>query len=469
MKTTQTLFLSSIIFCGAVSAGSAQVSDPDIFADSIPQQWDYSSEFTSADESYISWWKQFSDPTLNALIELCVKNNQNISIAARRMDMAKDNITKAKSEFYPSANINAGYTKQRASGAMMNGNGHASSTSFYQLGASMSWEIDLFGKIRAGVNGAKAQYSASRAEYDGVMVAMAAELSANYFQLRMYQNELAIAQEQADEQERTLKITKARMEAGLGNGLEVAQSKTQLYATQATIPQLENSIAATLNTIATLTGLFPHEIKSLISDSSQLPEYRRIIGVGVPMNLLRRRPDLVEAEMQISVYAAQLGIARKDYLPTLSLNGSIGTEAHNIGDLFKDNSFTYTIAPTLTWTIFDGFARKANSASARRQMEIGIDNYNQALITAVAEVQNAMTSYKTSVRRISLLENCVEQSKKSLTLSLDLYKQGLAAFTNVIDAQSSLLQYQNELTECKAQALISLTDLYKALGGGFNN
>lgn len=437
--------------------------------DSIPMDWTYTSDFTPSDPSTDQWWKQFSDPVLDALIELGIRNNYNVAVAAQRMAIAKEAVNSAKSGYYPTVDLNVGWTRERSSGMMAVSNGHSSVTSYFNFGATMNWEIDLFGKIRSGVKAQEAQYAATRAEYDGVMVSMAAELALTYINLRLYQQELVIAAAQTADQARTLKITEARLEAGLGNGLEVAQTKTLLYATQATVPTLEYSVSSAINQLAILTGLYPAELKGLLERGShELPDYRRIIGVGVPMDLLRRRPDIIQAEQQLASYAAQLGVAKKDFLPVLSLEGTIGTEVHNLKDMFGKESFAYSIAPTLTWTIFDGFSRKANKASMQHQMQMGIDNYNQTVLTAVTEVEDAMASYKSAIARISMLQSCVEQNDKALTLSLNLYKQGLAAFTNVIDAQTSLLQYQNQLAECKAQALSSLINVYKALGGGFN-
>ena len=173
------------------------------------------------------------------------------------------------------------------------------------------------------------------------------------------------------------------------------------------------------------------------------------------------------SEYNLAAYAAELGIAKKDFLPTLTLNGSIGTEAHRGGDLFRNNSLTYTIAPTLSWTLFDGFARRSAVASARQMMEIGIEEYNLTVLTAVQEVDNAMAAYTNALRAIDLTDKVVEESQRSFDLSIDLYKQGLTPFSNVVDAQMNLLQYSDSRVTAQGRALTALIDLYKALGGGF--
>lgn len=186
------------------------------------------------------------------------------------------------------------------------------------------------------------------------------------------------------------------------------------------------------------------------------------------MELLRRRPDVVQAEKELASYAYAIGVAKKDFLPTLSLNGSIGTAAHSANNLFKTESFTYSIAPTLSWSVFDGLQRKYRVADAREQMQIGIDNYNLTVMTAVEETDNAMYIYLTSIRQINDIQEVIDQSKRALDLSVDLYKRGLTPFNNVVTAQMSLLEYQDRSVVAKGTALSSLVKLYVALGGGWD-
>lgn len=247
--------------------------------------------------------------------------------------------------------------------------------------------------------------------------------------------------------------------------LDVTQAKTVYYSTEGAIPAIESSIHTTINAISILLGTYPDSLYQRLGEIKPQPEHRYLISSGVPMDLLRRRPDIIAAEKELSVYAAQLGIAKKDFLPTLSLRGSIGVAAHDAGDLFKKNGFEYTIAPTLTWTLFEGFARKYAVAEARIQMEIGIEEYNQTVLTAVQEVDNAMTSYNAALKAMEIDKKVFDQSRESFDLSIEQYKEGLTAFSNVVDAQISWLTYANSLAEAKGNALISLVKLYQALGG----
>jgi len=188
---------------------------------------------------------------------------------------------------------------------------------------------------------------------------------------------------------------------------------------------------------------------------------------GVPADLLRRRPDIAESEAEMARYAALVGVAKKDFLPVLSLSGSVGTSAHKINNMFGSHSLDYSIAPTISWTIFDGMARNANLAEAKLQLEAASDSYNLTIFTAMEEVDNAVNNYNAYLRECKLLDDLTAESRKSLDLSLDLYKQGLTAFSNVVDAQLSYLANQNSLVAAKGATLSALVSFYQALGGGY--
>ena len=214
-----------------------------------------------------------------------------------------------------------------------------------------------------------------------------------------------------------------------------------------------------------LIGEYPDKIREELDPVTDLPIAFRVVKMGVPAELLRRRPDILEAESQLALYAAQIGIAKKDFLPTLALTGSIGTSAHNIGDLFKSNSFTYSIAPQLSWTIFEGMSRTRKLAYAKEQMQAGIDNYNLTVMNAVIETETAFNTYDSNLKQITLVRKVLAESKEAFTLALDRYKRGLSAFNDVMNAQISVLQYENQLLETRASALESLVKVYASVAG----
>lgn len=431
----------------------------------MPENWSYAPEVSETLPNEDAWWKSFNDHILDSLISAGVSNNYNVRMAMQRIQMAHQAVGQARASYFPSISISAGYNKSRVSGAMSGKDVPATNSSYFSLGADMSWEIDLFGRITAQVKEKKASVDVSKADYMATMVSMTANIATYYMELRTLQAELAVAEEHLKSQQQVLKIAEARHEAGLVSKLDVAQAKTVYYSTEAALPALKANIRTTINAIAILLGTYPENLYNSLSVVKPQPAYNMLISTGIPMELLRRRPDIIVAEKQLAVYAAQLGIAKKDFLPTLSLSGSIGVASHDFDNLFKKNSFEYTIAPTLSWTLFDGLSRRYAVAEARTQMEIGIEDYNQTVITAVQEVDNAICSYNSAVETIEIDKKVFDQSQEEFNLSLEQYKEGLAAFTNVVDAQISWLNYANSLVEARGNALTSLVQLYQALGG----
>lgn len=437
-------------------------------ADDMPSRWAYTTDFDQTVPTDDAWWRSFGDAMLDSLIAIGIDRNYDIAMAARRIEIARQGVRRAQAAYYPSVTANAGWTRERSSGAVVSPEIDASTSSYFGLGIDMNWEIDLFGKITARTRQEKASFKASRAQYAAMTVSITSKIASAYMRLRTLQGEKAVLQEHISSQKRVVEITEARFEAGISSMLDVAQAKTTYLSTEASITTLNTDIATAIYTIGVLTGMFPEHIHAMLDTPRELPDFHQIVAVGVPMELLRRRPDVVEAEYALAADAAALGIAKKDFLPTLSIAGSIGTQAHDAGDLFSDRSFTYSIAPTLSWTVFDGMARKAAVVSAREQMQVGIDNYNLTLLTAVQEVDNAMSQYVNSLHYIDLIEQVVEQAQKSFELSIDLYKKGLSSFINVSDAQIARLQYADELVSARGAALSALINLYQALGGGWS-
>lgn len=435
---------------------------------SLPQRWQYSGEYTQQLPCDDSWWQKFNDQTLDSLISMAVNNNYNIVAALHRIEAARQSITQARAAYYPTVGLQGGWTKSRSAGAIAGKDVPSSNTSYFNLGANASWEIDVFGRIRAKVKQSKAQYQATRAEYAGTMVSLCSDLASYYIKLRMLQQELFVINEHIQIQDSVLSIVNARYEAGLNSKLDVAQARTIYYSTLASVPGLESQIQTTINAIALLLGDNSPQIKTMLKVATPMPDYAQIISTGVPAELLRRRPDVVQAECAVAESAAALGIAKKDFLPTLAINGSIGTAAHRAGDLFSKNSFEYSIAPSLSWTVFDGFSRRSAVIQARELMEANIANYNNVMLTAYEEVNNAVINYVYALKNIDYLTQVVKEAEESLRLSVDLYRGGLTSFTNVADAEISFLQYADNLVTARGAALTALVNVYDALGGGWN-
>lgn len=436
----------------------AWVERADALVRPMPDTWTYASEFDQVAPADDVWWHGFDDAVLDSLISLGERANFDVAMAAQRMEAARQQMRVARSAYFPQIGLQGGYERSRHSGVTAN---------TYTAEATASWQIDLFGKITSSVRQSKAQYKASRAEYLGTLVSLAGEIASNYVQLRVWQAELKVAHAHIDRQDTIVGIANSRFECGLAAKIDVDQARSILYSTRASVPALETSIHTAVSALALLTGMYPSEIEPLLGMSDKFPDYRMIIGAGVPSELLRRRPDIVAAEYNLAAGAAAVGIAKKDFLPTLTLNGSVGVVSDGHGKFFSGDNLAYSIAPTLSWTLFDGMGRSARVAAARADMEVLVDQYNYTVMNAYNEVDNAMNSYINAMRQISEYERAAEASDEFLRLSLELYTQGLSDFTNVANAQVDLLQYTNSLIVARGQAMTALVTLYEALGGGF--
>lgn len=423
----------------------------------------FSLTFSARSSTVKTWWSNFNDPTLDSLIYLGQNNNLDLAQTMRRLEMARYAIKEAKSGYYPGLTLGLGWDRERTSGFSTRRPSTSMTSSAFSLGIDMSWEIDLFGRITAKVKEAKGAYNATREEYDWMCVTVSAEIASYYMTLRTLQQEVIVTEEHIGQQKRVLEITEARYEAGLASMLDVSQARTNYYSTQASLCTLNTQIQTTINSIAVLTGTYPADMQAMLVTPEEQPHAEWTMEVEVSPELLRNRPDVLEAEYTIEEYAAALGVEKKQWLPSLSLTAGISTEAWHIKDLFKKESLVYSVSPQLSWTIFDGLARDAEIASAREQMMAAVDAYNLALLTAVQEVDNALMTYTQAVKYEKELETVLENAQLYYTLALDRYKQGLDAFINVSDAQMTVLQYANELVVARGNVLTALVSLQKSL------
>ena len=387
----------------------------------LPKEWEESGTvFQQTLPVDDHWWKSFQDTKLDSLIALAVDRNYSVAMAINRIAAARANLWAERGNFFPSIGLNAGWTRQETSG---NTSSLPQSTEhYYDAAVSMSWEIDVFGSIRKRVKAQKENFAASKEEYAAVMVSMAAEVASAYINLRELQQELEVVNKNVASQEEVLKITEVRYNTGLVAKLDVAQAKSVLYSTKASIPQLEAGINQYITTLAVLLGMYPQEIRPVLEITGTLPDYMEPIGVGMPVDLLLRRPDIRGAERSVNAQAALLGASKSDWLPKVFLKGSFGYAARDLNDLVKSKSMTYEIAPSLSWTIFSGGQLVNATRLAKAQLDESINQFNQTVLTAVQETDNAMNSYRNSIKQIVALREVRNQGVETLKLSLELFK-----------------------------------------------
>ena len=450
------LFLSSVAF-----PQSRYLDKP------LPQGWEEDTQiFQQVLPVDDQWWKAFQDPVLDSLISVAVKQNYSVLTAIDRINMAKANLRMERGNFFPTIGLNAGWTRQQSSG---NTSDLPQSTQhYYDASLNMSWELDLFGSIRNRVKAQKENFAASKEEYTSTMISLCAQVASAYINLRELQQELAVVQKNCASQEAVLKITEVRYNTGLVSKLDVAQAKSVFFSTKASIPQIESGINQYITTLAILLGTYPQEVRPALTAPGTLPDYMEPIGVGLPADLLLRRPDIRSAERSVNAQAALVGASKSDWLPQVFLKGSVGYAAKDLKDLTHHKSMTYEIAPALSWTLFKGTQLVNATKLAKAQLDEAINQFNQTVLTAVQETDNAMNAYRNSIKQIVALREVRNQGQETLTLSLELYKQGLTPFQNVLDAQRSLLSYENQLVQARGYSLLQLIAMYQALGGGWS-
>lgn len=433
----------------------------------LPEAWqETDSNFQQTLPVEDNWWRNFNDPVLDSLIDVAVKQNYSVLMAADRIAMAKANLRSEQGSYAPTFGLSAGWNRQQTSG---NTSSLPQTTTQYADAAlSMSWEIDVFGSIRNRVKAQKENFAASKEEYNAVMVSLCAQVATAYINLREMQQEMQVVMQNCLSQQAVVEITKKRYETGLVSKLDVAQAQSVYYSTKASLPSLEAGIIQYTNSLAILMGLYPQDVKYLMDAPRPLPDYIETVGIGIPANLLLRRPDIRSAERQVNAQAASLGASKSDWWPQVFVKGSIGFASHDIDKIANHNSLTYEIAPAISWNFFQGGKLAQATRLAKAQLDETVRQFNQTVLTSVQEVDNAISAYKNSIKQIVALREVVNQGQQTLDLSLDLYKQGLTPFQNVLDAQRSLLSYENQLTQAKGSSLLYLIKLYQALGGGWS-
>lgn len=458
--------LSSLLLLFSAIVVSAQNSTALI--DSLPASWEWTPVYSQPTPETDRWWENFNDPILTSLIREGLNNSYDVRIAYRRIKVAAQVQRQTRAGYSPDLSIAAGWNRVNEPGAISNPaeHVHSSVNDYFSLGLQMNWEIDVFGRVAQQLKADKAASRISMADYNSAQISLASNIATAYFQLRAAQANLDIADSNIKDQEKLLDIAITRHEVGLSPAVDVVQARLIVATTRAELPTLKNSVNTAINELSILTGVYPDKLTYLLTPAP-LPEAPAAIAVAAPAELLRRRPDIISAEQTLAKQAAEVGVAKKDFLPVLSLSASVATEAHNFKNLFSSNSLAYSIAPQLSWTIFDGLARNARVAEARLNMDDAIDSYNLAILTAVQEVNNALDYYHASCDKTALLGQALKYSKRELELETDRYTQGLNAYSDVVTAFSDVLNAETSLLEARAQLLASLVSLYSAMGGGW--
>lgn len=427
-----------------------------------------------------AWWAAFGDPLMSALIAQSLVANPDLGRAEAAIREARAERTKAASGLFPSLDGQASYQRNRNSENFSSGGGFTSdggSSGGFSTGAAIndryvgrfdsSWEIDLFGKVRRGIEASRAGIGVAEATAGDVRLTLIADVARNYVELRGFQRQLAVARQQIASQQETLALTTARFGAGTGTGLDVARAETQLAATEATVPPLTTAMKERIHRLSILVGRPPGELMAMLAADQPIPVAAAIDQAGVPAELIRRRPDIRAAERQLAQATARIGVAEADQYPTLTINGSVGLGSRNLSQLFTPESLLWSVGPQLDIPVFDGFRRQAEVDVQRARTDQAAAQYRTVLLQALADVENALVAYAEEDRRRAVLARSVASAGDALNLAQELYVRGLSPFLDVLVAQRTLFQAENDLAISEAAVSTDLIGIYKALGGGW--
>ena len=433
----------------------------------LPQSWSEGKYFDQTLPVDDEWWQNFNDPVLDSLISVACNSNYSVLAAMENIKKARAAWRVAQSNLFPQFNLGVGWQRAKTSGNIASTMYNEAWEGQFSTAVSMQWQADVFGSIYLRSKAQKILFMATEEEYNAVMVSLVANVATTYFSLRQSLAEMWVLRENAASQHEILNITIARYDSGLASKLDVSQARSVYQSTLAQIPAMQATIDSYRNAMAVLLGTFPEELEGWLHEGYALPSYIAPIGVGIPAELLLRRPDIRAAEREVEANAALLGATRRDWFPQILVTGSIGFASGEMKSLFNSKSLNWEIAPTIKWNIFGGNDRVNATREARATLDSSILTFNEKMLNALQEVESAMSQYENSITQIVALREAVNQNEETLTLSLELYKQGLTTFQNVLDAQRSLLTYQNYLVQAQGGSLIYLVQLYEALGGGW--
>ncbi|MGD8373228.1 MAG: TolC family protein, partial [Syntrophobacterales bacterium] len=421
-------------------------------------------------------WQVFNDPVLDNLVQKAYEQNLPLRISGVRVFEARALLGIAVGEFYPQVQEGFGsaiYNRvsENAPSSPQSGN---ADFSFWQadIGIGASWELDFWGKFRRAIQSADANFLSSIAAYDDALVSLTADVASTYVLIRTFEERLKIAYDNLETQQESLRIAQARFEAGATSERDVQQALTQLNGTEAEIPFLETGLRQTQNAMSILLGMPPGQLSDMLAGSGGIPRAPLEVAVGIPAELLRRRPDIRSAELQAASQSALIGVAKADLYPAFSLTGAFGFLSSDVGgfdlnDLFMWESRTATFGPSFQWNILN-YGQITNTVRVQdaRLQELLL-NYQNTVLRAQQEVEDGLVVFLRGQERVALLSKGVEAAKRSAELALIQYREGATDYTTVLTAQQALLEQQDRLASSQGEVPQGLIALYRALGGGW--
>jgi outer membrane protein, multidrug efflux system len=450
----------------------------------VPDQWTVAPARGTSTNAPVTdeWWSSFKDPEVNSLVERAVDRNLDLKLALERVQEARAVSGVARAGYFP--DVSAGVSAERLRGGFNQGvihalpssnNGGASpslispfETNVFQGNLSASWELDVFGGIRRGVQAANADVIAQEEDRRDVLVMLLGDVGQAYAQLRGYQQRLEIANENIQTQQETLDLTKTRARAGLATDLDVSRAAAELATTKAVVPTLLAGIDVSIHRLSVLLGEEPGALRTELEKSKPIPSAAPDVPVGLPSDLLRRRPDIRRAEAQLAAATARVGEAKAERFPHFVLTGTAGRQATQLHDLTLGLGNFYGVGPGISLPIFTGGRIRSNIAVQSSRERQALISYHSTILDALEEVENALVNYSREQERRDRLDQAVTQSQLAVHLADEQYRAGLTDFLSVLEAQRDLYTNEDQLVQSQTGVTTYLVALYRAIGGGWS-
>jgi NodT family efflux transporter outer membrane factor (OMF) lipoprotein len=473
MPTYRFLSICLVLVLGACKVGP-DYAEPEV---SIKDEWRASveAEMSQEEPDIEKWWESLEDPVLTELIRQAEIANLDLRIAVARVSEARALRGIAKGDLFPNLVLDGAYSYTRVSensptGQIIIGTGgEVEPVEQWQTSAGSFWEIDLFGRIRRRVEASTAQFEATIEDYRDVLVSLYAEVALNYVDARALQQRLDFARQNVVAQRESLELTRDRFDAGLTSALDVAQAEQNLAQTESSIPTLQTGLNAALNRLAVLLGEQPGALHDeLMTDGREIPAVPTDITTGVPADILRRRPDVRRAERQLAAQTALIGVAKADLYPTFSISGFVEAVAGSFSGMFEEESVGWGVIPGFRWDLFQGGKIRNNIRAEEARTEQALLAYQQTILLALEEVEDALVAYDRELVRRERLRDAVDASQRAVDLVRTQYISGLTNFQNLLDTQRSLFRQEDELAVSDGQVVQNLILLNRALGGGWS-
>lgn len=472
-------YLGASLLLSATFVGCTTGPDYAAPSPAMPEQWvaPEAEVLPAAEADLAAWWKTFQDPTLDNLIASALEGSQDLEVAEARLREARALRGISHAALFPTLDMGGTAARTRTKNNFDQANGDNlfsnfnvdRSQSLYEVGFDAGWELDLFGGNRRALEAAEADLGAAVAAVEQTRLSLVAEVARNYIELRGTQGRLLVARRNRDTQKDLVAITESRYHAGLATELQIKQAQGQLSATASTIPTLEAQALASIYRLGVLLGKQPGALIEQLGPEAALPAKPPIVPIGLPSELLRRRPDIRQGERELAAATARIGEATADLFPKFSMTGNFGVSSTDSSGFSLGVGRFWSVGPAVQFPIFDSGRIRANIEVQNARTEAALARYEQSVNTALEEAEKSLAAYAKEQQRREILASTVRVAQEGVDIATEMYTKGLVSFIDVIQTQDALFDAEDRLIQSEQFVLQNLIAVYKAVGGGWEN